>query len=305
MKNDKLNYTEIENLSAYLDHELSEVEENQLKGRLAHDAQLRDKLEDLRLTRYTLRHTPKVQRRRSFTLSPEMVQKQKSAWFALNVSRMVSVAASVLFVLVLGGQLIFGGGAGMLASAPAENASMMQDSAEMEAPMAMEAPAEEAVEEAAMEPMAAELVEEPAAEESSDLADHTPEAMGMGGGIEPTPTIQATEIAAVESELQPTATEFGIGGGAPPTETPVPPSDSAAEERLIPSEKTVEQDQVFETGPAEGDEAMPGDGDMAETTLISEKETPQVSFIPWVLGGLLVLALLSGGAAIYFRRIAR
>ena len=38
MKNDKLHTIEIETLSAYLDHELSEREESQLRDRLAHDA---------------------------------------------------------------------------------------------------------------------------------------------------------------------------------------------------------------------------------------------------------------------------
>ena len=46
--------------------------------------------------------------------------------------RLVAAAASVLFVLVLGGEILFGGRAGMIASAPAENATFMQESDEME-----------------------------------------------------------------------------------------------------------------------------------------------------------------------------
>jgi len=301
MKNDKLNYTEIENLSAYLDHELSEVEENQLRTRLAQDAELRDKLEDLRLTRYTLRHTPKVRRQRSFTLSPEVVQKQKFAWRAVNFSRMVAAAASVLFVLVLGGEILFGGGAGMLASAPAENATFMQESDEMEAPMAMEAPA---MEEPAMEePMA----EAPLAE-TSDAAQES----STGLIAQSTPTMQGTELPAAEPEVQPT--EFGVGGGAAPTETPMP-GEPAAEERTMPSEKVMQETppvdqgmqdgEMMQTGPVGDDMAGLTEGEMERTGLAGEPESAPIPLIRWVQGGLLVLALLSGAAAIYFRRTLR
>ena len=302
MKNDKLFNTEIENLSAYLDHELSESEEAHLRSRLAQDAELREKLEDLRLTRYTLMHTPKVRRQRSFTLSPEMVQKQRFAWRAVNFSRMVSAAASVLFVLVLGGELLFGSSAGMLASAPADNAAMVQDSAAVEAPMAMEALQEEpAMEPGVDEPAAAE----PAAEAASGLADEATPPVGMGGGIEPTATLAGTQMP-VEEPL-PQSTEFGIGGGAPPTETLAPPSDSTEEERMVPSEKepdiTAQDDALFSSEMVEGE---PSDIDSAEMASESEvREQAPIPIIRWVQAGLLVLALLSGTAAVYFRRTAR
>ena len=194
MKNDKLHTIEIETLSAYLDHELSEREETQLRDRLAQDADLRGKLEDLRLTRYTLRHTPKVKRQRSFTLSPEMVRKQTVAWRAVNISRMVSVAASVLFAFVVVGEILFSGSAGSIAFAPAEDSAMVESSEEMEAPMAMQAADENLMEEPAQEPfIAAEAapVEEPAAEESTaDMAaESTSVPIGIGGGNEPTATL--------------------------------------------------------------------------------------------------------------------
>ena len=296
MKNDKPNYTEIENLSAYLDHELSEVEENQLRGRLSQDAELRNQLEDLRLTRYTLRHTPKVRRQRSFTLSPEVVQKQKFAWRAVNFSRLVAAAASVLFVLVLGGEILFGGRAGMIASAPAENATFMQESDEMEAPMAMEAPAEEP----AMEPM-----EEAPSTEASDAAQ-------SGLVAQPTPTIQGTELPAPVLEAQPT--EIGVGGGAAPTEIPLP-EEPAAEERTMPSEKVMEETlpvdqglqdgEMMQTGPVGDDTAGLTEGEIERFELPGEPESAPIPLIRWVQGGLLVLALLSGAAAIYFRRNLR
>ena len=308
MKNDKPNYTEIENLSAYLDHELSEVEENQLRGRLAQDAELRDKLEDLRLTRYTLRHTPKVRRQRSFTLSPEVVQKQKFAWRAVNFSRMVAVAASVLFVLVLGGEFLFGGSAGMIASAPAENATSIQELDEMEAPMAMEAPAEEAAEAPAMEEPATEPMAEAPLAEAGDAGQEPAAELNA----QPTPTMQGTEQPAFVQEAEPT--EFGIGGGAPPTETPLP-AEPAAEERTMLSEKTMKEtppiDQglqdgtMMQTGPIGDDTAGLTEGEMEQSELAGEPESAPIPLIRWVQGGLLVLALLGGAAAIYFRRNLR
>jgi hypothetical protein len=329
MKNDKPNYTEIENLSAYLDHELSEVQQQQLRDRLLHDVELRDRLEDLRLTRYTLRHTPNVRRQRGFTLSPEMVRKQKFAWQAMNFSRMVAAAASVLFALVLGGEVLFGGSMGMLASAPAENAAMVQDTADLEAPMAMESAVEEEMAEAPMEALAAEpeeepaaeepaadepaveesIAEAPAAEEPSDYADDAAE------GVEPTPTLQATQSPAMAAEPQATQ-EPGGGGGAPPTETPMPTSPGPVEERTVPSEKVAEETMAIEediaAGTAMGDEhfegepiGQVGDGELAELAGSPEEVTARVPLIRWIQGGLLVLAIVSGVAAIFFRKSAR
>jgi hypothetical protein len=310
MKYDKPNYTEIENLSAYLDHELSELEEGQLRDRLAQDAGLREQLEALRLTRYTLRHAPKVQRQRSFTLSAEVVRKQKFAWTAMNFSRMVAAAASVLFVLVIGGEVLFSGSTGMLASAPAENSALAQDSVAAEAPMAMEAAPEEEMQEAPMEAMMAEPVEEPAAEETMPP--------GMGGEIQTTPTVQANEPAALAPAPQVTpepgggggvpptaqATEWGVGGGAPPTATP----EAAMDERVIPSEKVMEETKVVE---AEMPTAAAAEGEAFETGLADgmggaeQQEPAPIPLIRWFQGGLLVLALLSGAVALYFRKQVR
>ena len=310
MKNDKLHTIEIETLSAYLDHELSEREESQLRDRLAHDAELRAKLEDLRLTRYTLRHTPKVKRQRSFTLSPEMVRKQTVAWRAVNISRMVSVAASVLLAFVVVGELLFSGSAGSIAFAPAEDSVMVESSEEMEAPMAMQAADDNLMEEPAQEPnLAAESapVEEPVAEESTaDMAaESTPLPPGMGGGIEPTQT-QAGEAQEAEPEGTP---EPGGGGGALPTELPAP--TAGMQDRTMPSEKVTEGIGQAETGLAE-DMSMAEDSAEAAQSQMLEETAPtddvareSIPWIRWIQGGLLVLAIFFGAAAIYFRRSIR
>ena len=312
MKNDKLHTIEIETLSAYLDHELSEREETQLRDRLAQDADLRGKLEDLRLTRYTLRHTPKVKRQRSFTLSPEMVRKQTVAWRAVNISRMVSVAASVLFAFVVVGEILFSGSAGSIAFAPAEDSAMVESSEEMEAPMAMQAADENLMEEPAQEPfIAAEAapVEEPAAEESTaDMAaESTSVPIGIGGGNEPTATLPQ-DAPAAEPEGTP---EPGGGGGAPPTELPVATATDGMQDRTMPSEKVAEGIGQAEDGLAEDtsmvdDSAEAAQMEMLEDTAPTEDTAREsIPWIRWIQGGLLVLAIFFGAAAIYFRRTIR
>jgi len=315
MKKDKLHNIEIENLSAYLDHELSEQEETQLRDRLAQDAELREKLEDLRLTRYTLRHTPKVKRQRSFTLSPEMVRKQTAAWRAVNISRLVSVASSVLFAFVLFGEILFSGSAGLLASAPAEESAEVESVEEVEAPMAMQAADENLMEDSAAESMmAAEAapVEEPAAEEpvadmAADTAEGTPEPIGIGGGIEPTATLPQE---APEAELEGTP-EPG-GGGAPPTDLPLPTEVPGVQDRTMPSEKAT-------GGIGQAEDGLADDTAMAEDSAESapmerfeetgpgalEDQPSSIPLIRWIQGGLLVVAIFFGAAAIYFRRSVR
>jgi len=305
MKNDKLNTIEIETLSAYLDHELSEREETQLRERLASDADLRNQLEDLRLTRYTLRHTPKVRRQRSFTLSPEMVRKQTTAWRALTISRMVSVATSVLFAFVVVGEVLFSGSAGLLAAAPAEDTAMVESAEEMEAPMMMQASDENLMGDSAEEQsMAAEAapMEEPAA----DMAAESTLPSGMGGGVEP------TEIEAPAAELEGTP-EPGGGGGAPPTA--VPTATVGMQDRTMPSQKatgetglaedgmlddTAMADEIAESAPME----QMGDTELSDQLLQEEQPEP-IPTIRWIQAVLLALAIFFGAAAIYFRRTVR
>ena len=117
MKNRNQRQPDLETLSAYLDHELSEAEEQTLRSRLSRDTALQHQLDDLRQTRYVLRNTPKVKRPRSFVLSPEMVRQQRFAAGAWNVSRWVSAVASALLIVAIGGQYLLSGSR-MAGSAP-------------------------------------------------------------------------------------------------------------------------------------------------------------------------------------------
>lgn len=294
MKNNDYTYTqsELENLSAYLDHELTPAEEAQLRSRLAQDNQLRETLEDLRLTRYTLRNTPKVRRQRSFVLTPEMVSQQKSAWRVFNFSRTIAVAASVLFALVVGGQMLVGNGAGMLAAAPQSDAAMNMAADEAaEEPMMMEAPSEEMY---ADDMAASGLAEETEADQAMDS--------------EP-----AAEMAPLPTETlapSPTQTEGDLpdempsgGGGLPPTETQpvaVPEEANEADSSDIAGKDGDMGDSSARITAEQATEEIAG---MENTALVTPPPTePGIQPLQWVQGVLLLIALLGTGLAIYFRR---
>lgn len=300
MKNNHYPQTEIENLSAYLDHELNEAEEAQLRSRLAQDASLREALEDMRLTRYTLQHTPNVRRQRSFVLSPEMVRQQKSAWRAFSFSRTIAVAASVLFALVFGGQVLFGGSAGMLSAASQETVAMdvynETTANNGEAPMMMEAaPAEEMAEDtaaaAADDSMMTGLAESATEEPAAEMMPAPTETMA------PQPTMDMTQPPSGGGGLPPSPTE-AVKVAEPTVEEPTDESMSAA--LAPPDEGTGAADsRIADEGRITPEEGMAEDTTMAETELQTSEPIPAIR---WVQTGLLVLALLGAGLAIYFRR---
>lgn len=311
MKNkNRLNQLEIENLSAYLDHELTEAEEAKMRARLSEDTNLRNVLEDLRLTRYTLRNAPRVKRQRSFTLTPEMVSQQRFAWRALNFSRIMAVTASVLFVVVLGGQMLLSGQAGSVAFAPQENAAM--EAADAEEPMALIATDEESANDSAMQGMAAESSADEGAFESEMVEEAPPEPLaeepaeepsGIGGG--PTATPEGSPIPPSEADI-PGPQEPGGGGGEPPAAAAEP--SVAEESRAIAAEKDIPDDQTGRDGIAAGDELapeLPAEALPQAETTATQPDQEGISLIRWVQIGLAAFALVSAGAWIYFRRIVR
>ncbi len=301
MKNNHYTYTqtELENLSAYLDHELTPGEEAQLRTRLAQDKHMREALENLRLTRYTLRNTPKVRRQRSFVLSPEMVRQQKSAWRLFNYSRTIAVAASVLFALVVGGQMLAGGGVGMLAAAPQADVAMNSAAADeaAEEPMMMEAPAEESY---ADDMAASGLAEDTEADQAMDaeMAEPAAEMMPM-----PTGTLEPASTKADEGDLP---TEMpGGGGGLPPTETQQVdvPEAGTAESEAASSGLASDDGDMGDTTLRTGEQSTDEIAGMENTELVTPPPTEQgIQPVQWVQGGLLLVALLGAALAIYFRR---
>ena len=278
MKSDRHKQAELETLSAYLDQQLTEVEEQALLNRLSQDKALQAQLDGLRQTRYVLRQTPKVKRPRSFALSPEMVKQQSFAFRMMNVSRMVSAVASILLIMAIGGQYLARGG-GIAASQANENAVSVADEAAesdlAEEPMAMEVPAEEMQMDDAVE-------EEAAAEEPAAAAEMAPAA---------TPTISGT--------LEP-----GGGGGEPPGVGggPIAPSDA----RSVPSEKLPGDAANQFVSPQETVDTSASD-EMDGQEFKSPRPETAKAISPYrvIQAILLILALAAGMFAVYFRKQVR
>jgi hypothetical protein len=115
-------FHDVEQLSAYLDGQLSQAEKTRLETRLQLDPSLAATLADLRRARSILRRTPRRRSPRSFTLTPIMAGIKPPVPRAVPALGWASAAAMVLFVLTLGtnilGQISFGANAPMLSAAP-------------------------------------------------------------------------------------------------------------------------------------------------------------------------------------------
>jgi hypothetical protein len=118
-----ITFRDIEQLSAYLDGQLSWAETTRLETRLASDRELASALSDLRQTRTVLRKTPQRRAPRNFTLTPKLAGIRPPVPRAVPALSWASAVAAVLFVCTLGvnllGQLSFGAAAPMaVESAP-------------------------------------------------------------------------------------------------------------------------------------------------------------------------------------------
>ncbi len=144
-------------LSAYLDGELSEVERERLEVRLSQDPALRAELRAMQSTMSLMRELPQVAAPRNFILSESMIERQRparemrrsrpeprrgaSAWAAPLLTAATAVV-SLLFIVVLAGDLLLVGGD--LASAPAPGEGLPGQEREAAPKIALEeAPAEE------------------------------------------------------------------------------------------------------------------------------------------------------------------
>jgi hypothetical protein len=96
---------DLKSLSLFLDGQLSKAGRQRLESRLQGDQALRHALNELRQTRALLRRTPQARAPHNFTLTPEMIGiKERRPVFP--VMGFVSALASILFVLVLAGDLL-------------------------------------------------------------------------------------------------------------------------------------------------------------------------------------------------------
>ncbi|MFP3853273.1 MAG: anti-sigma factor family protein [Anaerolineales bacterium] len=208
---------DLEQLSAYLDGELSERETRRLESRLKEEPRLQAALQDLRQTSQMLSQLPEVRVPRSFTVSPEMVGEGRRSW-QYPLMQLATAAAAFAFLVVVGfdavtTQGMLARGASPLAEAPAmEQAVPAEDFAEEgdaelqmeESAESSEAPAEggpEAQSEGTSEPSAAAQDEAPQPEEEALEEQRAMEPPTPTPTPQPTPTseLQELPVAAVPS----------------------------------------------------------------------------------------------------------
>ena len=108
-------FRDVEQLSAYLDGQLSQAERARLESRLKADPSLSAALEELRLTRALLRRTPQRRAPRNFTLTPRMAGIRPPVPRVVPAFRFASAVATLLLLLTFVGNLI---GSFSLAAAP-------------------------------------------------------------------------------------------------------------------------------------------------------------------------------------------
>ncbi len=106
MTNKPLSSRDLENLSAYLDAQMTPNERRRLEAQLAGSPALQTALDELRQTRQMLRSLPRLKAPRNFTLKPEMVQARRPrplfSWGAFSFSAASALAALLLFVFFIG-----------------------------------------------------------------------------------------------------------------------------------------------------------------------------------------------------------
>ena len=182
-----MNHRDVEQLSSYLDGQLSPSDSARLKTRLASDPALASTLDALRESRTLLRRLPKRRAPRNFLLTPKMVGRRPPLPRSYPVFRFATALATLLFGLsFLTNQI-----GQMAASAPAPAAYGIGGGGGGDAP-ATEAPA------LAMAPVA---TEPPAVAESASTQ------MAFAATAEPTatPELAADTNRAIEEPASPKA----------------------------------------------------------------------------------------------------
>jgi len=182
-------FRDIEQLSAYLDGELSQAERARLESRIKADAGLRAALEELRQARTLLRRTPQRGAPRNFTLTPKMAGLRPPLPRAFPVLRLASAVATLLLFITFAGELL--GPIALGAQAPA---------------LPVMAPAY-----------------------GGGPAENTPAATDKGGAVEATPTPEVNALLAPEAmpEATPAPEARTLEQPVPPP-APLTPEENAA-----------------------------------------------------------------------------
>jgi hypothetical protein len=299
----QLNDKALELISAYLDGQLPDAQRAEVRRRLAQDAAFKQAFEDLRMTRLALRRAPQIKRRRSFTLTPDMIARPARVFGLQATSRLVAMVATVLLVAVFASDMLFYRSSGSLSLASENFAadSVMQNSDEIEImsadeaaggggepPMALGAADDEATEEAEAA-MAVEAAEAPTVDEGADdTAAETRPAEGENAGAD-TGEAEDQGYAAPEA----TQTKEPEGTKVPEQERAIPTGEPGAgyDEGEAPMEEPTDGEVMMLAVPTEDEE------NASPKTFI--EEIPLISMIEL---SLLAVAIGSGAVALMSRR---
>ena len=171
MMSERQRVRELEQLSAFLDGELNEVEQKQIESRLASEAELHEMYEGLRKTKLLFSRLRRVRAPRSFALTPEMVKVRKPKRPFFTSIRWATSVAAILLVVVFGAEYLLGN---ILAASAPMTAEPVFESLEMDQDMA--AMSEEEPNTKAAEPEPLIIWGVPGAGGGGDMVN------GLGGG---------------------------------------------------------------------------------------------------------------------------
>lgn len=179
--NERISRRDWEQLSAFVDDQLPARECARLEARLRTDSNLRQALDDLRMTSSAVKSLPRLHAPRNFTLTSETAgQRQKGAPRLFDTFRLASAISSALLAIVLVGDLLAVDRVSLApyqemvapAAERAVEATFEVEAVEEQAPSAMvleAAPPEE------IPPMAEESLEKEAGEGLADATEAEPE----------------------------------------------------------------------------------------------------------------------------------
>jgi hypothetical protein len=325
-----LSLKEYEQLSAYLDGQLSPAEARRVEAQLSRYAEWRQALDELSATRALLQRAPHYHAPRNFTLAPELAtQYARKPWFASLASFRLSSAVAALAVLAMMLiQLLPGGAVSAPSAAPIAEmqaatepnlaASLADDS-----PKTLDAQPPESTQAAAESTPAIILW----GNNSGFLA--SGQALGRGGGSggggPDTFTNSEGIVAYGDQKLSPGAANSApnLGGGivtydgqaapdansanllpeASVAEAPAAAEDSAASNLILGLPSSDQAGQIIAEAPISAAPSSEALSQQQSSTL--RTATSPSSF--WTStrmtqAGLLVLALLAGGFAVFTRR---
>ena len=257
-----------ETLSAYLDDQLSASERRDLGNRLGNNPELSQGLEELRKTRTILRSLPKLRAPRNFTLTPSMAGQRMGAGMLPGIYPALRLAATLatLFFFVL-----TAGGLAVRFSPPAQTVVMRAD-------------------------------------QSQNAQSIPPFGMGGGGGGSneaPPLALSAPTEAAVEITMEKAPAETGLAEVQVTPLTPASPETTPDE--LQPGVMPKAFSAVQGSPEVQPPIAQPPQALIQEAPA---KTSQPVGGGAWAFLTILqillaILALISGAAALYLRRLGR